>query len=85
MSRETADDKSDALAVLAELLHASDLSTTQKRAVYDAIADSSIEGATPNREFMLRLIELAAGRLNFDQYKTQTLQAHTSTVDHKPR
>ena len=75
MSRETA------LAVLAELLHGSDLSATQRRAVYNAIADSTIEGATPARESMLRLIEFAAGRITFDQYKTQTLQAGASGID----
>lgn len=81
MSRETAGDESDALGVLAELLHGQDLSTTQQRAVHDAIADSIIEGATPDRTSMLRLIELVAGRITFDQFKTQVLEAHTSAVD----
>ncbi len=82
MSRKTADDESDALTVLAALLHGSDLSATQQRVVHDAIADSMIEGATPDREFTLRLIELASGRIAFDQYKTQTLQAYASGIDH---
>jgi hypothetical protein len=69
-------------AVLAALLHGSDLSATQHRVVHDAVADSMIEGATPDREFMLRLIELASGRIAFDEYKTQILQAHTSGTDH---
>ncbi|WP_165611664.1 hypothetical protein [Mycolicibacterium fortuitum] len=30
---------------------------------------------------MLRLIELASGRIGFDQYKAQTLQAGASGVD----
>ncbi|SKK90456.1 Uncharacterised protein [Mycobacteroides abscessus subsp. massiliense] len=81
MGREIADDKPDSLALLAKLLHGSDLSATQQRAVYDAIADSMIEGATPDREFILRLIELVAGRITFDQFKTQVLQAHTSAID----
>lgn len=66
----------NSLAVLAELLHGSNLSATQQRAVYNAIADSMIEGATPDRESMFRLIELTAGRINFDEYKHQALQAH---------
>ncbi|OBG48904.1 hypothetical protein [Mycolicibacterium fortuitum] len=81
MSRETADDESDALTVLAALLHGSDLSATQQRVVHDAIADSMIDGATPDREFILRLIELASGRITFDRYKTQTLQAYASGID----
>ncbi|MDH6194059.1 CheY-like chemotaxis protein [Mycobacterium frederiksbergense] len=83
MSREAADDDPDNLAVLAELLNGGDLSATQQCAVHDAIADSMIEGATLGRESMLRLIELAAGRVTFDQCKTQALQAHTSTTDHE--
>lgn len=81
MSRETADDESEALTVLAALLHGSDLSATQQRVVHDAVADSMIEGATPDREFMLRLIELASGRIGFDQYTAQTLQAGASGID----
>nr|MDT0527139.1 hypothetical protein [Streptomyces sp. DSM 41633] len=53
--------------------------------MYNAIADSMLEGATPDRESMLRLIELAAGRMKFDPYTTQTLQAHTSTIDRELR
>jgi hypothetical protein len=66
VSRETADHEPDNLAGLAELLHISDLSATQQRAVYDAIVDNVIEGTTPARESMLRLIEFAAGRINFE-------------------
>ena len=81
MGRDIADDEPDSMALLAELLHGSDLSATQQRAVHDAIADSMIEGATPDREFILRLIELVAGRITLDQFKTQVLQAHTSGID----
>ncbi|MEW2480071.1 hypothetical protein AB0876_10810 [Mycobacterium sp. NPDC049093] len=77
MGREIADDdEPDSLSVLAELLHGSDLSATQRRTVCNAIADSMIEGATPDRESTFRLIELTAGRINFDEYNRQVLQAH---------
>ncbi|MBP2452393.1 hypothetical protein [Mycolicibacterium lutetiense] len=81
MSRKACNDEPDSLALLAELLHGSDLSATQQRAVYDAIADSIIEGATPDREFILRLIELAGRRITFDQFKTLVLLSHTSAID----
>jgi hypothetical protein len=83
VSRESADDEPDSLTVLAELLHGSDLSAAQKRAVHDAIVSSVLEGATPDRKSMLRLIEFAAGRITFDQCKTQVLQTRISNLNHE--
>lgn len=83
MSRQAADDEPDKLSELDELLRSSDLSAKRRRAVHDAIVSSTLEGATPNRESILRLIEFAAGRITFDQCKAQALQAHTSTIDHE--
>lgn len=40
-----------------------------------------LEGATPDRKSMLRLIEFAAGRTTFDEHKRQVLQARTSTLN----
>ncbi|MEW2484290.1 hypothetical protein AB0876_32360 [Mycobacterium sp. NPDC049093] len=83
MSREIADDEPDSSTVLAELLHGSDLSATRKRAVHDAVVSSELEGATPDRTSMLRLIEFAAGRITFDECKRQVLHARTSTLNHE--
>lgn len=40
-----------------------------------AVVDSMLEGATPDRAFVQRLIELAAGRITIDEYKSQVLKA----------
>lgn len=40
-----------------------------------AVVDSMLEGATPDRDFVQRLIELAAGRITIDEYKSQVLKA----------
>lgn len=58
---------------LVELLLDAGLSTQQQRAVYDAAVDSMIEGAAPDRESLLRLIEFAAGRISFDEYKRRAI------------
>lgn len=58
---------------LAELLGASDLSPKDRRAVYDVIVSSVIEGDIPSRESVLRLIEFAAGRITVAQYKQQVM------------
>lgn len=81
MGREIADDEPDSLIILAEFLHGSDLSATQQRAVRDAVV-SMLEGATPDRKSTLRLIELAAGRITFDQCKKQIIQTHISNLHH---
>lgn len=83
MGRKAADDEPDILAELDELLRSSDLSAKRRRAVRDAIVSSTLEGAIPDRESILRLIEFAAGRITFDQCKAQALQAHTSSIDHE--
>lgn len=85
MSREIANNEPDGLTVLAELLHGSELSARQQRAVRDAVVSSMLEGATPDRTSMLRLIEFAAGHITFDEYKRQVLQARTSNLDHELR
>ncbi|WP_100521009.1 antitoxin VbhA family protein [Mycobacteroides abscessus] len=83
MSREIDDGEPDSLTVLAELLHGSDLSATLQRAVHDAVVSGVLEGATPDRTSMLRLIEFAAGRITFDQYKEQVIQTHISNLHHE--
>jgi hypothetical protein len=62
---------------LAQLLYSSDLSAKHRRAVHDAIVSSMIDGHAPSRESVLRLIEFAAGRINFDEYKRRVLKART--------
>jgi len=60
---------------LAELLHTSDSSAKLQRAVYDAIVSSVIEVDTSSRESVVRLIELAAGRIGWSEYRWQVLDA----------
>lgn len=83
MSRDFLDDEPDSLAVLAELLHGSDLSVAQQRAVHDAVVGSVLEGATRDRTSILRLVEFAAGRITFDECKRQALQARISNLNHE--
>ncbi|WP_216616939.1 antitoxin VbhA family protein [Mycolicibacterium fortuitum] len=75
MSGETADHEPVNLANLAEWLHNSGLSNKDQQAVQTAVVDSMIEGATPDRAFVQRLIELAAGRITIDEYTSQVLKA----------
>ncbi|WP_372586918.1 hypothetical protein [Mycobacteroides abscessus] len=62
-------------ASVTELLQGSDLSATRRRAVHDAIVSSTLDGAMPDRESVLRLIEYAAGRVNFEEHKRRILKA----------
>lgn len=73
MSRDSADRGCVDLAETAKLLRDSDLSAQQQRSVYDAIVDGMIEGARPDRESLAQLIEFAAGRISFDEYKNRVL------------
>ncbi|GAT02582.1 hypothetical protein BA059_05270 [Mycolicibacterium sp. (ex Dasyatis americana)] len=75
MSGETAGHELVDLANLAELLHNSGLSSKDQQAVRAAVVDSVLEGATPDRDFVRRLIELAAGRITIGEYKSQVLEA----------
>ncbi|WP_235682939.1 hypothetical protein [Mycolicibacterium alvei] len=76
MTGETADHEPGAFAAeLAELLHNSSLSAKDQRAVRDAIVDSMLADAIPDRESTQRLIELAAGRITIDEYTSQVLKA----------
>ena len=54
---------------LAELFCSSDLSATSRRAAFEAIVSSLIEGDLPSRESVLRLIEFAAGRIDRTDYR----------------
>ncbi len=74
VSGETADHEPVDLANLAELLHNSGLSSKDQHAVRTAVVDSMIEGATPNRDLVQRLIELAAGRITINEYQSQVLK-----------
>jgi hypothetical protein len=67
---------------LPELLYRSDLSARSRRAVYDTIVSSMLDGDIPSRESVLRLIEFAAGRIDIDQYKQQVLDGlnHDATT-----
>lgn len=62
---------------IAELLYASDLSPQGRRSVHNAVASSFIEGGRIDRESLLRLIELAAGRITGNEHKRQVLASHT--------
>ncbi|MGV0735750.1 hypothetical protein ABQF35_03660 [Mycobacterium syngnathidarum] len=75
MSRETADHEPDDYPDLEEWLRGSGLSTEGQQAVHDAVVESTIEGATPDRESVLRLIGLAAGRITIDDFTSQVLNA----------
>lgn len=61
VSGEAADHEPVDLANLAELLHNGGLSSKDQQAVRTAVVDSMIEGATRDRDFVQRLVELAAG------------------------
>ncbi len=58
---------------LPEMLHTSGLSAKLQRDVYEAIVSSVIEGDRPGRESVVRLIEFAAGRIDWDEYRRQVL------------
>ncbi|BBZ56695.1 hypothetical protein [Mycolicibacterium phocaicum] len=58
---------------LAELLRDSDLSAEDRRVVFDVIVSGVIEGDIPSRESVLRLIELAAGRITGAHYRQQVM------------
>jgi hypothetical protein len=62
---------------LVELLHRSDLPAVDRRRVYDAIVSSMIEGATPDRESVILLIDFAAGRIDVDEYRERVLSSRT--------
>jgi hypothetical protein len=62
---------------LVELLHRSDLPGVDRCRVYDAIVSSVIEGATPDRESVLLLIDFAAGRIDIDEYRERVLSSRT--------
>jgi antitoxin VbhA-like protein len=65
---------------LVELLHRSDLPAVDRRRVYDAIVSSMIEGATPDRESVLLLIDFAAGRIDIDEYRERVNPAYSATL-----
>ncbi|MGV0812817.1 hypothetical protein ABQF34_12730 [Mycolicibacterium boenickei] len=83
MSGETADHEPVDLANLAALLRSSGLCSSDQQAVHAADVDSMLEGATPDRDFVQRLIEFAAGRVTFDQYKEQIIQTHISNLHYE--
>lgn len=58
---------------LAALLNASDLTPTDRRIVFDVIVDGMIEGSIPEREAVLELIEMAAGRISGDEYRQRII------------
>lgn len=74
MASETGDQDSYDLG---ELLNRSDLAPEARRAVYDAVVNSVIEGAIPDRESVRRLVEFAAGRIDFEEYRQRVVSAHT--------
>lgn len=58
------------------------LSTSDRRAVLDALNNSMLEGYQPTRDGIALLIEFAADEITFEQYKARVLDqlgAH-----HKP-
>jgi hypothetical protein len=59
---------------IAELLERSDLSAVDQRRVHNAV-NSMIDGWTPTRQSVLRLIDFAAGRIDADEYKRWVLDA----------
>jgi Antitoxin VbhA len=45
--------------------------------VCNALVNGIIEGWTPDRQSVLRPIDVAAGRIDADEYKQQVLNART--------
>jgi hypothetical protein len=60
---------------IAELLERSDLSAVDQRRVHNASVNSMIDGWTPTRQSVLRLIDFAAGLIDADEYKRWVLDA----------
>lgn len=70
MSRPLAGAQHDQLS---QLLANSGLSPEDRRLVHDALANSAIEGWTPDAESVALLTEFAAGNLDIDDYRQQVL------------
>ncbi|WP_285030662.1 hypothetical protein [Mycolicibacterium sp. lyk4-40-TYG-92] len=66
---------------LVALLNASDLTPKDRRMVFDVIVNGTIEGAIPDRETVLELIELVAARISGDGYRQRIIdRLHQDSV-----
>ncbi|MEE6163404.1 MULTISPECIES: hypothetical protein [unclassified Mycolicibacterium] len=64
---------------LVALLNSGDLTARGRRIVFDVIVNDMIEGWIPDRESVVALMELAAGRLSGDEYRQRIFDRYTSS------
>jgi len=63
------------LVDIVELLAQSGLTAVEQRRVHNALVNNMIEGWTPDRQALLRLIDFAAVRIDADEHARQVLHA----------
>jgi hypothetical protein len=59
---------------IVELLEHGGLTAVDQRRVHNALVNNMIDGWTPDRQSILRLIEFAAGRIDDEEHKRQVLK-----------
>jgi hypothetical protein len=57
----------------AAMLRGSALSAADRRHVHNALASSMLEGRIPSRESVALLIDVVAGKITTDEYKTRVI------------
>jgi antitoxin VbhA-like protein len=72
MTGEAADGE---LVDIVELLAQSGLTAIDQRRVHNALVNNMIEGWTPDRQAVTRLIDFVAGRIDADGHTRQVLRA----------
>jgi hypothetical protein len=60
---------------IVELLEHSGLTDVDQRRMYNALVNNMIDGWTPDRQSILRLIEFAAGRIDDEEHMRQVLKS----------
>ena len=58
-----------------ELLERSEVTAVDQRRVHNALVNNMIDGWTPDRQSILRLIEFAAGRMGDEEHMRQVLKS----------
>lgn len=72
MTGEAADGE---LVDIVELVAQSGLTAVDQRRVHNALVNNMIEGWTPDRQAVPRLIDFVAGRIDADEHTRQVLRA----------
>lgn len=63
---------------LVALLNSGDLTARGRRIVFDVIVNAMIEDSIPDRESVVALMDLVAGRLSGDEYRQRIFDRYTS-------